>query len=300
MINGKTKVFGLFGNPIEHTISPYIHQLIYDETGYNGTYNPFFVPTGKLEDAVRGVQGMNLQGVNVTVPYKVGVMDFLHEIDEMAANIGAVNTIVPIESHDGEGRNLKGYNTDWIGLSMQCDYDQVPIEDKDVVILGAGGSARSVAFMCMKRKAKSILILNRTVEKAEIIREHVKRVAGIMENDGTSVDIQAAGLADIDLVKSGSVVFQTTSVGMHPHEDMVPIEDEGFFGKVDFIVDIIYNPKETAFMQLGKSHGAKVTNGLGMLFFQAVKAFELWTDIRLEDDQLKRVFGKLEQFVYGK
>ena len=300
MINGKTKVFGLFGNPIEHTISPYIHQLLYNETGYNGTYNPFFVPTGMLEEAVKGMKGMNIKGVNVTVPYKVSVMDYLDEVDDMAANIGAVNTIVPEYNEDKNKYRLKGYNTDWIGLSMQCDYDGIPIKNRDIVIVGAGGSERSVAFMCIRNKAKSITLMNRTLEKAEILRDHVKQVAEKDSSNSSVVAIEATELIDSSYIKEGSIVFQTTSAGMYPNVDLIPIESESFFNKVDFIVDIIYNPKETAFMRLGKSYGAKVANGLGMLFFQAVKAFELWTEIKLEKDQLERVLGELEQFIYDK
>ncbi len=299
MINGKTKVFGLFGNPVEHTISPYIHQLIYEELAYDGTYNPFYVRPGKLKNAVDGIRGLNLKGVNITVPYKVEVMAYLDEVDDLAKGIGAVNTVVPIQLDDHTDYILKGYNTDWLGLAMACDYDGIPIEGKDVVIIGAGGSARAVAFMCANRRASSILILNRTIEKAVEIKDSLERG---MDELGSLKDlpIHVAGLGDLDLVKEDVVVFQTTSLGMYPKVDKTPIDDEDFFDKVDFIVDIIYNPKETIFMQMGKNHGAKVANGLGMLFFQAVKAFELWTNMTLDDDQLKNVFGKLEKFVYEK
>ncbi len=291
-INGKTKVFGLLANPVEHTISPYIHEIFYEECGFNGTYNPYLVPTGKLKQAVEGMKAISIEGLNVTVPYKVEVMDYLDEIDEMASHIGACNTLVRELNDDGV-EILKGYNTDWIGLKMACDYGNIPIKDRDVVIIGAGGSARAVAFMCQKEGAKSILLLNRTVSKADIIAEQVQKV-------NAETETQTGSLEDTDLVKKGSVVFQTTSLGMHPNVDKSPIDKDEFFSNVDFIVDIIYNPKETYFMKKGSEFGVTTMNGLGMLFFQAVKAFELWSGDSMNKEQLERGMKKLDNYVYTK
>ena len=114
---------------------------------------------GKVKEAVNGMRALSIEGLNVTVPYKVEIMEYLDEIDDMAAYIGACNTIVRELNADGE-EILKGYNTDWIGLKMACDHEDIPIKDRDVVIVGAGGSARAVAFMCQKEGAKSLLLLN--------------------------------------------------------------------------------------------------------------------------------------------
>lgn len=291
-INGKTKVFGLLANPIEHTLSPFIHELFYDECNYNATYNPYLVPTGKVKEAIDGMKALSIEGLNVTVPYKVEVMKYLDEIDEMAGYIGACNTIVRQINNEGI-EVLKGYNTDWIGLKMACDYGNIPIKDKDIVIIGAGGSARAVAFMCQKEGAKSLLILNRTLSKALEIAEQVHKV-------NVDFQVKAASLEATQLVKKSSVVFQTTSLGMYPNVDQSSIENDEFYGNVDFIVDIIYNPKETSFMKKGKKFGVTTMNGLGMLFFQAVKAFELWSDIVMDDEQLNRGIKKLDNYVYSK
>ena len=284
-INGKTKVFGLLANPIEHTISPFIHGLFFRVTGFNGTYNPYLVPADKLKDAIEGMKALSIEGLNVSVPYKVEVMEYLDSIDEMALHIGACNTIVR------ENGRLKGYNTDWIGLKMACDYGEIPITGKDIVIIGAGGSARAVAFMCQHEKAKSVLILNRTVAKADLIAEQIRKV-----NPGFL--IQTGSLDAVESVVKGSVAIQTTSVGMHPMVKNCPIIEDDFFGKVDFIVDIIYNPKETNFITKGNEFKAKTMNGLGMLFFQAVKAFELWSDYKLSDKQIDTALTELENYVY--
>jgi shikimate dehydrogenase len=285
-INGKTKIFGLLGNPVEHTQSPFIHQLFYEATEFNGTYNPFFVPIGQLEQAILGMCGLSISGLNVTIPYKVDVMEYLDHVDPIAKAIGAVNTIVPVHG------KLVGYNTDWIGLKMACDYYDIPIKGQECVIIGAGGAARGAVATCLEGQATSVTIINRTREKAD-------RIKNDLQNMNMNIPIYVGGLDDLHLVKPNSVAIQTTSVGMHPHEDTSPIFNEEFFQKVDFIVDIIYNPKETVFMTQGREHQAKVLNGLSMLFFQALKAFEYWTDITLTASQIEWCLNQLEMTVYN-
>lgn len=298
MIDGKTAVFGLLGNPIEHTLSPFIHRLLYEETGYNGTYDPFFVPEGQLEFAVKGMQALSLKGLNVTVPYKIEVMKYLDEIDPFATSIGACNTLVK------QNGILKGFNTDWLGLQKSCEYEGIELKGRPCVIIGAGGSARAVAMMCYYNGAGSITIMNRTLEKAEQICSNVKDYAD--RNGQALCELNTLTLDAYAQILPGSVVFQTTSVGMHPNVNSTPlpvdepsIHSEQFFEQVECLIDIIYNPKETLLLQLAKSKGVKTVNGLGMLFFQAVCAFELWTGITMEPDQLQRGLRKLEQHVYG-
>lgn len=296
MIDGKTAVFGLLGNPIEHTLSPFIHRILYEETGYNGTYDPFFVPEGQLEFAVKGMNALSIKGLNVTVPYKIDVMEYLDEIDPIAKRIGACNTIV---KQDGI---LKGYNTDWIGLQKSCEFEGIDLNDRHCVILGAGGSARAVAMMCFYNGASSITIINRTLDKAEQICTFIREYAN--NSDHKLCELRALPIDAYDDIMSKSVVFQTTSVGMHPKVNETPLsavesQMERFFDRADALVDIIYNPKETLLLKQAKSKGVTTVNGLGMLFFQAVCAFELWTGIKMEPEQLKRGFLKLEKHVYG-
>lgn len=301
MINGKTSVFGLLGNPVEHTLSPFIHNLLYEETQYNGTYNPFFVPTGQLEYAVKAIKGLSLKGLNVTVPYKIDVMSYLDYIDPVAKRIGACNTI------NVEADELVGYNTDWLGLKKSCDYEGIQLDGQHCVVIGAGGSARAVAMMCYYSNAASIRIVNRTIEKAEQICRYVNEAKAEDCNDRCEVTFGA--LESQKHLETQSILFQTTSVGMHPHYDATPLDHvfaeserpdyASLFKQVAAVIDIIYNPKETLTMRLAKEHGVKAVNGLGMLFFQAVCAFEIWTGILLEQEQLERALKKLEIHVYG-
>ncbi|MBO6015593.1 MAG: shikimate dehydrogenase, partial [Lachnospiraceae bacterium] len=159
-IDGKTKTYGLFGNPVEHTMSPLIHNTLAQKLGHNLVYVPFRVEEDQIQSAVRAVRSLQLGGVNVTVPHKSAVMDCLDETDLLAKKIGAVNTIV-----HKNGR-LKGYNTDMPGLYRAMRSEGIEVEDKHILILGAGGAARAVAMLCATYGARRIYILNRTKEKA--------------------------------------------------------------------------------------------------------------------------------------
>ena len=162
-INGKTRTCGLIGNPVEHTKSPVIHNTLAQEMGINMTYVPFHVAEGALEAAVRGAFGLNILGVNVTVPYKKDVIPFLAETDSLAGKIGAVNTLVRTES------GYKGYNTDITGLLRAMKSDGISIKGEEVIILGAGGVGRAVTFMCAANQAAKVYLLNRSEEKAQSV-----------------------------------------------------------------------------------------------------------------------------------
>ena len=171
-INGYTRTCGLIGNPVEHTLSPVIHNTLSMVLGKNLAYVPFHVETGRLEDAVKGAFALNLLGINVTVPYKSDVIPYLDDIDPLASNIGAVNTLVRTE------KGYKGYNTDMPGLYRAMCEDGVKVKGQKVLILGAGGVARAVAMMLLDKGAKEAIILNRTVEKAQSIADEVNHLIG--------------------------------------------------------------------------------------------------------------------------
>ena len=167
IINGKTRVCGLIGNPVEHTMSPTIHNTIATIEEDNMVYVPFLVEKD-LQTAINGAYAMDIHGINVTVPYKSDVISSIVEIDYEAEIIGAVNTLVRKE--DG----YKGYNTDLLGLERALRSEGIDISKEKVIVVGAGGAARAAAFLCAFRNAKEIVILNRTVEKAEKIKEEIE------------------------------------------------------------------------------------------------------------------------------
>ncbi len=283
-INGYTRTCGLIGNPVEHTMSPVIHNTLSERLRENLVYVPFRVPGGCLEEAVEGAYALNLLGMNVTVPYKSQVIPFLKDIDPMAEQIGAVNTLVRTEG------GYKGYNTDMPGLYRAMCEDGVGIEGEKVLILGAGGVARAVAMLLAQKGAEEILILNRSLDKAVMVAEEVNGIAGRKL-------AWAMPLGDYGRLAPGGkyLAVQATNVGMFPNSGDVLIEDDGFYGRVHTGYDLIFNPSETRFMQKVKHSGGRAFGGLKMLLYQGVIAYELWTGVQVGQELAAEVYGRLKE-----
>ena len=233
--------------------------------------------------AVKGAYALDILGLNVTVPHKQAVIDELVDIDELAAAIGAVNTLVRTEG------GFKGYNTDILGLDRELSDVGISLEDKCVVIIGAGGAARAIAFLCAGKKASEIYIMNRTLEKAQNIADAV--------NEYAKKDIaKAAGISECgSFDKKDYIVIQTTSVGLHPHDDETAVTADEFYKNAAAGVDIIYNPYETMFMKLMKKHGKPAYNGLKMLLYQGVAAYELWNDCKISSDMADIIYEDMKK-----
>lgn len=282
-VNGTTRTCGLIGNPVEHTMSPMIHNTLAEQLGYNMIYVPLRVAQGQLADAVRGAYALNLLGMNVTVPYKQEVIPYLTDMDSMAEKIGAVNTLV--RTDDG----YKGYNTDMTGLLRAMQSDGIEICDTDVIILGAGGAGRMAAFLCASNGAKSVYLLNRSVDKAAKAAEEIR--AGL----GTDC-VEAVALGDYGRLLEGDrryLVIQSTSIGLFPDTESAVIEDAAFYRHVSAGYDLIYNPWETKFMRLTRAAGAPAYNGLKMLLHQAVASFELWNGCKVPQEQVLALYERL-------
>ena len=282
-INGTTRVCGLIGNPVAHSISPVIHNRLAGLRGDNLVYATFKVEAGNVAAAVKGAYALDILGLNVTVPHKQAVIDELVDIDGLAAAIGAVNTLVRTEG------GFKGYNTDILGLDRELSDVGISLEDKCVVIIGAGGAARAIAFLCAGKKASEIYIMNRTLEKAQNIADAV--------NEYAKKDIaKAAGISECgSFDKKDYIVIQTTSVGLHPHDDETVVTADEFYENAAAGVDIIYNPYETMFMKLMKKHGKPAYNGLKMLLYQGVAAYELWNDCKISSDMADIIYEDMKK-----
>ena len=283
-INGKTKLMGIIGNPIEHTMSPVIHNTIAELTGENMAYLAFPVKED-VEAAIKGAYVLGIQGMNVTVPYKSDVIEHLVSIDEQAGIIGAVNTLVRVEG------GYKGYNTDLPGLYRAMGSEGIEVKGAEVIILGAGGAARAAAFLCAFYQAKKVYILNRTLEKAVNVAEEVKEKTGFS-------DIIPMELGDYSKIPgNGYLVLQATKVGLYPNVDETPMEDKAFFEKAAVVYDLIYTPEETKFMRLSRENGAEAYNGLKMLLYQGIAGYEMWNQTSVPEEVVEKVYEKLQQKV---
>ncbi len=294
-INGKTRVCGLIGDPVEHTLSPYIHNTIAAELDEDLVYVPFKVSTGAVSDAVKGAYELDILGLNVTVPHKREVIGTLASIDEEAEAIGAVNTLVRTEG------GFKGYNTDHIGLKKALARDGISLKGRNVVILGAGGAARSAAFLCAFEDAKSVTILNRSVDKAEALALDVNqyyKAAALCKPLPLSAALSSGTATGTPAVDGEDLIaIQTSSVGLYPNNNDVIIEDCELYDRIAYGFDAIYNPADTAFMKLVRAHGHKASNGLGMLIYQGVAANELWMGRSVPESVTELLFAHIAELV---
>ena len=295
MLNGYTRTCGVMGNPVEHTMSPLIHNYLAEKMGENLVYVPFHVPLGSAEDAVKGAFALNLLGCNVTIPFKSDVIPYLKEIDPLARRIGAVNTLVRLE--DG----FKGYNTDMPGLLRSFAHDEVKIVGEEVLILGAGGVARAVAVLLADNGASKIIILNRTVDKAKAIAEEVNGYAGRNVCEVLPLSEYTALKKKNEGKSPKYLMIQATNVGMYPKEGEAVIEDPAFYDMIHTGYDLIYRPPVTRFMELVKEHGGRSFNGARMLLYQGIIAYELWTGRDVPEKLADEVYDKmLEAMENGK
>jgi len=272
-VNGETQVIGIIGNPVRHTKSPAMHNYMSERLNKNLIYVPFEV-TGDVTAAVKGAYELGIKGMNVTVPYKTDVIDCLSDIDALAKEIGAVNTLVRTD----EG--YKGYNTDMLGLERAVLSEGVSLEGATAVLLGAGGAARAAAFMCVKNKVRKLYILNRTVEKADAIAGDINNY---IKAHGLDIVVEAGPIDGCnDIPEKDLIVFQCTKIGLK-EEDGAVVENKDFYKKVGCGVDLIYR-EGTLFNRLVSEAGGKSFNGLKMLIYQGVIAYELWNELSVPDE----------------
>ena len=260
-ITGNTKTIAIFGDPIGHTLSPAMHNAAFSSMGLDYIYVPFHVKPEGLKAAINGLRVLDLAGANITVPHKERVMEFLDEIDDEARKMGAVNTIV---NKDGK---LTGYNTDGRGFIMSLKEDAgFDPSMKRVFVCGAGGAARGIGFALASAGARRIYFYDIDVPKRDRLVADVNSAAG---REAARPSIFAP-----DFIKAADLAVNATPLGMHEN-DPSPIP-EGSFRPGQVVYDIVYNPPKTKTLLAAEAAGAKAVNGLGMLLYQGVLAFEHW------------------------
>ncbi|MFE4132865.1 shikimate dehydrogenase [Peribacillus sp. YIM B13482] len=258
------KIYGVMGDPIAHSMSPDIHNDAFEKENIEAVYHHFHVTKEGLNDAVKGMKALGIEGFNITIPHKTSIIPFLDEVDELTLAIGAVNTVV-----NKNGRFI-GYNTDGKGFFKSlCDEISGDIKAKKTLVIGAGGAARAIYFTLVKEGVKQVDIANRTKERAAQLvsdcpYDKVSKALSIIEAEES--------LSQYDLI------IQTTSSGMSPELDHSPLKvDQLKTGAI--VSDIIYNPLQTKLLLEAREKGAETQNGLGMFINQAALAFEIWTGV---------------------
>lgn len=265
-ITGKTKITGVFGYPVGHSLSPVFQNAAFEFLGLDYIYIPMEVLPERIEKAAEGIRALNFAGVNLTIPHKKTVMEHLDEIDKEARLLGVVNTIV-----NKDGR-LKGYSTDGSGFLRSLTEQEggfVP-EGKSVFVLGAGGSAYAITGALLKEKVSRIYVCNRTQEKAVLLKKHLSEKLGFQEVHTVPFDDRN----NEKYWKDVHLVVNTTSVGMKEYDPLLVTEKN--VKESEFVYDLIYNRK-TELVKIAEKNGIPCLDGLSMLIYQGAVSFELWT-----------------------
>ena len=278
-IDSKTILTGLFASPSAHSVSPIIHNNSFEKLGLNYAYLSFEVNKDNLKDAVQSIKTLNMRGVNLSMPNKKEVIQYLDEISETAKLSQSVNTIV------NDNGILKGYSTDGKGFFKSLEEEKIFMKDKNITILGTGGASIAIISQAVFEGIKNIFVFKRD--------KNWKEQKKILDNiaSKTNCNIELNSLEDKNILKrkieESDLLINATSVGMK--ENFSLIEDKSFFRKDLIVSDIIYNPSKTKLLQIAEKEGCKIINGIGMLLYQGALSFELWTNKKMPVDYIKEI-----------
>jgi shikimate dehydrogenase len=261
LINAKTELYGVIGNPIRHSLSPIIHNGVFQRMGLNAVYLAFEV--NNLEKAMSGIRELGLRGVSVTHPLKTQILPYLNDVEDLAWRIRAVNTIM------NEGGRLVGYNTDWRG-ALEALEEKVDLRGKKVLLLGAGGTARAIGFG-LKEIGVQTIISNRSLDKADELAKDL----GFICRPLSSID-----------EFTFDVIINATSVGMFPHDAESPLS-KNFLREGMVVMDIVYEPLKTKLLQDAEEQCCVTIDGLEMLAYQGAGQLEIWTGRKPGINQIK-------------
>ena len=272
-VTGATKLVGLFGYPVEHTLSPLIHNIAFRVMGIDWIYCAFPVMPSDLREASRAIRALRMPGVNITVPHKERIIDYLDRLSSEAEAIGAVNTVV---SEDGF---LVGYNTDVTGFAQSLKEGGFSIPGKVVLMIGAGGAALAVGHALVAGGAQRLLVLNRTSSRAAGLVTRLRRLAGATDIERLSWENRSA----LSCAPEVDLLVNTTSCGLEPGEAIINIDQ---FSPKTRIYDLVYN-RMTELLQNGARRGFECQGGRGMLVHQGAQAFSLWTKLDAPVDAMR-------------
>lgn len=265
-ITAKTNICMIIGDPVEHSLSPQMHNAGYDALGIDSefVYTAARVSSENLQKAIEGIRAMNIHGVTCTIPHKIAVMEYLDSIDEHAQKIGAVNTIL------NDHGKLRGYNTDYIGVIKPLE-NITEIKNKHVAILGAGGFSHAAIYAMLLKEAH-VTVFNRTLEKAKELAERF--------------GCQYASLNDIQKIENMDIIINGTSVGMETNQSPL---DKNVIHKEHIVFDAVYAPYETQLLKDAQEKGTKTIHGTEILLHQGFAQFELFTGHKAPEEVMRKV-----------
>ena len=267
-----SKTYAVIGDPIDHSLSPNIHNAAFRHSKLDHTYIAYKIPAGELAAGIEALKAIKIAGFNVTIPHKIEMMKFLDEMDTTCKVIGAVNTVL------NENGKLKGYNTDMIGFLDPIKKKNFTIKNSQVLLLGAGGAARAIITAMIKEKASKISIVNRTQENANKLADFAKKIGGNVD----TISIHEAN----KLITDYKFIINSTSIGMR--NEPSPISTENI-SKDSIVYDIVYQPINTDLIKKSKENGATIIYGYEMLLSQAACSFEIWHKMEAPYDAMKNV-----------
>ena len=254
------KTFAVIGDPIDHSLSPTIHNAAYRELGLECTYIAYKIPKDQLDVEIDSLKKIKISGFNVTIPHKINMLEFLDEMDENCRIIGATNTVIKEDGY------LKGYNTDMDGFLEPIKNRNITIKDSNVLLLGSGGAARAIIAGMAKEKAKEVTIINRTKEHATELKEFSINIG---------LDAEVKSITEMNDLHTGyNFIINSSSLGLKNESNIVPSE---IINEDTIVYDIVYKPVNTELIKESKKKNAQIIYGYEMLLGQAVKSFEIWT-----------------------
>ncbi|MBE7022796.1 MAG: shikimate dehydrogenase [Ruminococcaceae bacterium] len=272
-----TKLTGILGNPVAHSLSPKMHSYLAEKTGVNTAYLAFCIEREDLESVLSGALRAGVQGFNVTSPFKTEVLPFMDVLDPEAEWIGSVNTVVNLEG------KWHGSNTDGDGFIASLLRRGVSVSGKHVLLIGSGGTARTMTYKFAQKGAASVTVSSRRIETARQLAPLIKDFPGTAFYDCYTPE------------RAYDIVVNCTPFGMEPYEDKNPMP-KGLVVRQDMVFcDLIYNPPKTLFLQEAQRGGAIVINGLDMLLYQGVLAFERFFDLTVSEAVVDGLFTLFEQ-----
>jgi len=269
--NDIVKTYCIIGDPVDHSLSPAMHNAAFKALKLNCTYIAFRVAENELEAGIQSLRKTNIAGFNVTMPHKVAVMKFLDELDETCLKINAVNTV---NNEDGK---FRGYNTDMDGFIQPLKRRNVNLAGKTALLIGAGGAARAVLTALADECLGKVIIANRNIARAKDVAEHAKNLHLNCELISLNDAPKHASKADL--------IVNATPMGMARESSIIKPED---IREDSIVYDLVYRPMETGLIQSAKEAGAKVVYGYEMLIEQGAKSFEIWKKMEAPRDVMKK------------